>query len=296
MTEKQIEMLIDFKKAVVGIKSNKSLVQEDYYNALVNLNSQILSALPDEYKPIGLTFDHAREINVAKTLHNPSSPQYVYRDSELDGCADVMLATIDGIIAKIPHYEHICQIRADIRRAKSVPAKKRKEIIVELVSKYSGLIKFDKIVLDFANPDDPSSSQEDRSAPILKGIIGKLEIYLSSLSEEKTRPDKLPAKTTNINVTQTQNNSQVQNVDTNLNISIQNCLKDLEDCETLNEQEKEDIKAQLEEIKQLLEDKRGKKKTIRGKISSILKWMADKSTDAMIAVLPTLITTLNLIK
>ena len=296
MTEKQIEILIDFQKAIIGIKGNKALRQEDYYNALVNLNSKIQSALRDEYKPVGLMFAQAREIDLTKTLYSSTKTQYIYNDSELDRCADVMLATIDGIIAKIPNYEHICQVRADIKRAKSAPAKKRKEIVVELVSKYSGIIKFDKTVLDFAKPDEPFSLKEDQSCPILQGVIGRLELYLGSLSMDKPRSVKSTAETTNINVTQTQNNSQVQNVATDINVSIQNCLKDLDDCETLSEQELEDIKAQLGEIKQLLADKRGKKKTIKGKISSILKWVADKGTDVMIAVLPTLITALNLIK
>lgn len=296
MTEKQIEILIDFQKAIIGIKDNKALIQEDYYNALENLNSKIQSALRDEYKPVGLMFVQAREIDLTKTLYSSTKTQYIYNDSELDRCADVMLATIDGIIAKIPNYEHICQVRADIKRAKSAPAKKRKEIVVELVSKYSGIIKFDKTVLDFAKPDEPFSLKEDQSYPILQGVIGRLELYLGSLSMDKPKSVKSTAKTTNINVTQTQNNSQVQNVATDINVSIQNCLKDLDDCETLSEQELEDIKAQLGEIKQLLADKRGKKKTIKEKISSILKWVADKGTDVMIAVLPTLITALNLIK
>lgn len=296
MTEKQIEILIDFQKAIIGIKGNKALIQEDYYNALLNLNSKIQSALRDEYKPVGLTFVQAREIDLTKTLYSSAQNQYIYNDSELDRCADVMLATIEGIIAKIPNYEHICQIQADIKRAKNASTKKRKEIVVELVSKYSGIIKFDKTVLDFTKPDEPFSLKEDQSYPILLGVIGRLELYLSTLSMDKPKPVKSTAKTTNINVTQTQNNSQVQNVATDLNVSIQNCLKDLDDCETLSEQELSDIKAQLDEIKQLLADKRGKKKAIKEKISAILKWVANKGTDVMIAILPTLITTLNLIK
>lgn len=99
-----------------------------------------------------------------------------------------------------------------------------------------------------------------------------------------------------VSVEQNQNNSQAQNFSADINISIQNCLKDLDDCETLDEKELFDIKTQIEEIKRLLEDKRGKKKAIREKIASILKWVADKGTDAMISVLPALISTLNLIK
>ena len=41
MTEKQIEQVIEFRKAVVGIKNNKQLIGEEYYNSLTNLNSRI---------------------------------------------------------------------------------------------------------------------------------------------------------------------------------------------------------------------------------------------------------------
>lgn len=52
----------------------------------------------------------------------------------------------------------------------------------------------------------------------------------------------------------------------------------------------------MAEIQKLLENKRGNKKSIREKIKDALKWIAEKGTDVMIAVLPTVITILNNIK
>ena len=116
------------------------------------------------------------------------------------------------------------------------------------------------------------------------------------MGTEKKPKTSSNVKTTNINVTQTQNNNQVQTTDVNLNLSIENCLKDLEDCESVSEEEISEIKVQMAEIQKLLENKRGNKKSIREKIKDALKWIAEKGTDVMIAVLPTVITILNNIK
>ena len=123
MTEREIEQIIEFRKAVVGIKNNKQLIGEEYYNSLTNLNSRIQSAII-EYKPVGLSFSSARIIDIEKTMIS-SFEKYIYNDEELDRCADIMLATIDGIIARIPNYDHICHVRDDIKRAKNTPAKRR---------------------------------------------------------------------------------------------------------------------------------------------------------------------------
>lgn len=137
---------------------------------------------------------------------------------------------------------------------------------------------------------------EEQLDTVFRTLLLDMEEYRKSLLDDKRDLKEVISTPVLVKVEQTQNNSQVQNVATDLNVSIQNCLKDLDDCETLSEQELSDIKAQLDEIKQLLADKRGKKKAIKEKISAILKWVANKGTDVMIAILPTLITTLNLIK
>ena len=99
-----------------------------------------------------------------------------------------------------------------------------------------------------------------------------------------------------IKVEQNQNNTQTQYSSIDIKLSIENCLKDLEDCESVSEEEISEIKGQMAEIQKLLENKRGNKKSIREKIKDALKWIAEKSTDVMIAVLPTVITILNNIK
>ena len=284
MTEAQIKLLISFRKEIVAIKGNKGLVQKGYYNSLFSLNNKIKSALPDEYKPANNLFVNARILDTEKTLAI-TQEHYTYDDDELDKCADVMLATIDGIIAKIPNYEYICQVREDIKTAKNSSIKKRKAVILELVAKYSGIIKIDKSVSDLIKQKDYLPIEPDYLSAILKGIIGRLELHLSTISTAKPK-GKSSSNTTNINLTQTQNNSQVQSITFDVNVSIQNCKKDLDDCETLSNAETKLLKDQLDELQQLYNSKRGNKKTIREKISSMLKWIAEKGTDVMIAILP----------
>lgn len=275
MTEKQVELLITFRKAVVGIKGNSSLVQEDYYNELINLNSKLQSALKGEYKPVGLSFANARELDVNKTI-GVNANRYVYRDDELDRCADVMLATIDGIIAKIPNYDHICHVRADIKRAKTVSAKKRKEIIVELVSKYSDFIKFDKIVLDFAKPDEPFSLKEDQSSPILKGVIGRLELYLASLSREKPKQARSSKTIINNNVTggnATANASASAQVTVDISVQIDQTIEEVKDA-CLKPEEEAAILAKLNELKEISQEKN--KRTKWDKIKGVFQWLAEQ--------------------
>ncbi len=57
----------------------------------------------------------------------------------------------------------------------------------------------------------------------------------------------------------------------------------------------EELKEMLGEIEKLLKDKKGQKKTIRQKIGNVLKWIADKTTDVMIAVLPVLLQSLEML-
>ena len=135
-----------------------------------------------------------------------------------------------------------------------------------------------------------SWSIEDAS--YFNGIIQKLELYLNEICEEK-KPVKRQTqeKQTVVNVNQNVNQKQETNV--NITISFEDCFKALDDCETLDDVETQQIKAQLEEIQGLLKDKKGKKKSIKSKISSCLKWVAEKGTDVMIAVLPVLLQSLQ---
>ncbi len=260
-----------------------------------NLNNRILSNIKG-YKPQGLSW-YSAYVNLSDGLGGYSSINY-NRD-QICNLMDIMQATLQGILNSLPYYDEICDLGKDISYGHNISnsTKSKCDFIVEKVKKYSRNIKFEQSIINARdNLLAGNELSEEQLDSIFRTLLLDMEEYRKSLFDDKRDLKEVINTPVLVKVEQTQNNSQVQNVATDLNVSIQNCLKDLDDCETLSEQELEDIKAQLDEIKQLLADKRGKKKAIKEKISAILKWVADKGTDAMIAILPTLITTLNLIK
>ena len=260
-----------------------------------NLNNRILSNIKG-YKPQGLSW-YSAYVNLSDGLGGYSSINY-NRD-QICNLMDIMQATLQGILNSLPYYDEICDLGKDISYGHNISnsTKSKCDFIVEKVKKYSRNIKFAQPIINARDSllagDKLSEEQLDT---VFRTLLLDMEEYRKSLLDDKRDLKEVISTPLLVKVEQTQNNSQVQNVATDLNVSIQNCLKDLDDCETLSEQELSDIKAQLDEIKQLLADKRGKKKAIKEKISAILKWVANKGTDVMIAILPTLITTLNLIK
>ena len=260
-----------------------------------NLNNRIPSNIKG-YKPQGLSW-YSAYVNLSDGLGGYSSINY-NRD-QICNLMDIMQATLQGILNSLPYYDEICDLGKDISYGHNISnsTKSKCDFIVEKVKKYSRNIKFAQPIINARDSllagDKLSEEQLDT---VFRTLLLDMEEYRKSLLDDKRDLKEVISTPVLVKVEQTQNNSQVQNVATDLNVSIQNCLKDLDDCETLSEQELSDIKAQLDEIKQLLADKRGKKKAIKEKISAILKWVANKGTDVMIAILPTLITTLNLIK
>lgn len=260
-----------------------------------NLNNRILSNIKG-YKPQGLSW-YSAYVNLSDGLGGYSSINY-NRD-QICNLMDIMQATLQGILNSLPYYDEICDLGKDISYGHNISnsTKSKCDFIVEKVKKYSRNIKFEQSIINARdNLLAGNELSEEQLDSIFRTLLLDMEEYRKSLFDDKRDLKEVINTPVLVKVEQTQNNSQVQNVATDLNVSIQNCLKDLDDCETLSEQELEDIKAQLDEIKQLLADKRGKKKAIKEKISAILKWVANKGTDVMIAILPTLITTLNLIK
>ena len=260
-----------------------------------NLNNRILSNIKG-YKPQGLSW-YSAYVNLSDGLGGYSSINY-NRD-QICNLMDIMQATLQGILNSLPYYDEICDLGKDISYGHNISnsTKSKCDFIVEKVKKYSRNIKFEQSIINARdNLLAGNELSEEQLDSIFRTLLLNMEEYRKSLFDDKRDLKEVINTPVLVKVEQTQNNSQVQNVATDLNVSIQNCLKDLDDCETLSEQELEDIKAQLDEIKQLLADKRGKKKAIKEKISAILKWVANKGTDVMIAILPTLITTLNLIK
>ena len=289
--------LLQIENYIYEIQQLKSLncTGNDLKEKAEILDKKIKSSVKG-YSPIGIVWNNAI-VYMSDSLGGYQPIEYD-RD-KLCSLLEIMQATLQGILNSLPYYDEICDLDNDISYGGNISKnlKYKRDFIVEKTKKYSANIKFEQSVNDardsILSGIELSDSQIDS---IFFTTLSDIKSYRNSLFVEKRDLKEVINPSVLVKVEQTQNNSQVQNVATDLSISIQNCLKDLDDCETLSEQELEYIKEQLDEIKQLVADKRGKKKPIREKISAILKWVADKGTDAMIAILPTLITTLNLIK
>lgn len=242
------------------------------------LDNKIGSSYP-QYKTTGYNW-------TSMSYLNGDNQQYC---SAIAGALNIMHSALQAILNREPNYGKISQVQLDLSRfvhLVDASNEQKRSLIIELVGKYSGYIKFDKSFNEYvAHGND--WGEEDKSEVIFKALWGALNLYLENLTSTNSRIVKSDAKTPTIQVVNNQTNNQT--VTLNLEVSIENCLKELDDCETLKEEEINEIKKQLEDIQELLKDKKGKRKTIREKISSALKWVADKGTDAMIALLPTLV-------
>ena len=232
------------------------------------------------------------------TGYNWNTISFSYTDKNryctlISDALTIMYSALQALLNKEPNYGKIKQVSSDLSRLIDLmhaPNEKKRKLIIELFAKYSGNIKFDKSFEDYVDHGN-AFYEEDKTEEIFNALIGILNLHLENLATINPSDVKSEDKTPTVQVVNNQTNTQT--VTQNLQINIENCLKELDDCETLTEEEFEEIKKQLENIQELLKDKKGKKKTIREKLSSALKWVADKGTDAMIALLPTILTILR---
>ena len=277
MTYQEILQAEEYLKAIKGLRNNNSLNGKNYYEQAKTLDAKISSSF-SSYQPKGYTWSGiSYKIN--------ESDRYV------DDALDVMYDCLQSLLNRTDNYFEIKKVYADIKKGKSVGQKGKTAYIVEMVTKYSDVVKFDKTVQDYIKEQTTllSFDTTNLTDPILQGIIAKLERYADELSKGKKNPKQSSSKTTQINMIQQNMQSQTQV----MNVSFEDCFKALDDCEKIDEAELKEIKDKISEIETLLKDKKGKKKTIREKISSILKWLADKTSDVMIAVLPYLLQALQ---
>ncbi len=267
--EKYLKEIATLQKEAINGKS----IREE----ICNLNDRICTSF-DNYSSVGIDWQDIMD------------DEYDGSDCiELVSIMDIMATALEALLNREPQYGTIKMVQQDIDRCASCSGKSKRNLILELVPKYSALIKFDKSIYSYIQTDC-DVILFDRTEQIFKAVKGNLQLYLESL----TMPKRITAakeKATPVQVFNTQTNTQT--VAVNLDVNIENCLKSLDDCETLTLEEIAEVKTQLDEIQELLKDKKGKKKTIREKIKSMLKWVADKGTDAMIALLPTIVSILT---
>lgn len=125
----------------------------------------------------------------------------------------------------------------------------------------------------------------DYDGDIIK-IKAKLINYKDNLElEEQKRKDELELARlgqNNINLSANANNS--NNI--NISITLEQAIKNIEQIpeETMSKDEKDDLEDKLSGIDAAV--KSGKKEKAKEKIAGVLKFLADKGADALIAMLP----------
>lgn len=280
MTYKQIEQIEQYIKEAEWLK-NSIIPEKDLYSSAKNLDDKAKAS----------SINYKADINWRKCqLIAYNSGHYDKKELLLN--IDIIMAALQGILDSVSCYSYLLEVRKDIAKGKKIKdGEAKKRFITEISIKYQGKIDFGKSVQEFSKENDFFLYNLNIDA-ICEGVIQKLNLYLNEICEEK-KPAKRQAqdKQTVVNVSQSVNQNQETNV--NVTISFEDCFKALDDCETLDDSETQEIKTQLKEIQELLKDKKGKKKNIKSKIASILKWVAEKGTDVMIAVLPVLMQSLQ---
>lgn len=279
MTYKQILQIENYITEIESLR-NLQIEGEELFNSAQTLDNRIASSVKD-YSPKGINWDDAKILLIDSC----------YYDSKLiKNYLSIMSAGLQGILNGLSNYDELCYVREDISYGSRIGDRYRLNFVIEKVGRYANKIKFSNEIISFVNDLKEKAIVDETLLNIIySSVMSSLEKYLQDLLLDK--PQVVQQKSSSPMVNVYQNNT--QSVNLNLDISIENCLKELDDCESLTQLEIDDIKKQLDEIQTLLKDKKGKKKSIREKIASMLKWVADKGTDVMIALLPTLVTILT---
>lgn len=279
MTYQEIQQAEKFIGEIKALSQRVNQGQ-NLFDEAKTLDGRIRSSYTN-YSPDGFSWN---------TISFQSKESKRYNQSIKNALA-IMLSALEAVLQQEPQYGLICQVRDDIERCKEaldyLDTDKRK-LVIEMVSKYSDRINFGQ-TFDYYIQHGASIYEENKTESIFNALIGALTFHLEKISADKSYDEGNGIPT--VQVINQQNNTQT--VELSLNISIENCFKSLDDCESINDIEINKIKEQLEEIQELLKDKKGKKKPIREKLKAMLQWVADKGTDVMIALLPTLVAILT---
>ena len=283
ITYKQIEQIEKYLAEVNKLREQKTYVSKDLYETSKNLDERI-RASSIGYSPV---------INWNNCLVVYSARNISFNSATIKSNLMVMQAALEGILNSIPYYSETVAIRKDIARGRKIVVNEEKQaFVMEMITTYQGKIDFGDDADVFAKSDF-SFLWDLRYDSIYNGILRRMELYLNDIGKKKSLPTERVDKRPYITVNQNQNVNQNQSSNIDIEISVEDCFKNLDDCEALDPSALEEIKQQINELEDLLPNKKGKRKTIKEKIGTILKWLADKGTDVMIALLPYLIQVLQ---
>lgn len=283
ITYKQIEQIEKYLAEVEELQNKKCCDDESFFKASKGLDERMRAS----------NIGYSSTLSWSCFYFEYSTGQTIYNVGTIKSNLMVMQAALEGILNSIPYYSEIVAIRKDIARGKKIVVNEEKQaFVMEMIATYQGKIDLGDDADVFAKSDF-SFLWDIRYDSIYNGILSRMELYLNDIGKEKHSSTERVDKRPYITVNQNQNVNQTQSSNIDIDISMEDCFKNLDDCETLTPSDLEEIKEQINEIRNLLQNKKGKKKTIKEKIGSILKWLADRGTDVMIALLPYLIQVLQ---
>ena len=283
-TSLQIKDIEDCIKEAQRFRKSDYLKDTEYYRMAKTLCSRVESmgvkvTLPFSWTQVGYEEIMPSNDGVSKPCNNDMIDKNMYA---------LEIALQDKLNA-LSYYNEYKNIRDDIINGKKTKEKNQSNFIIQMSIKYNGKIDFGKAVQEYVKKSDDFCIFDNTKA-IFNGVLQKMQLYLDDVCNEKTtkKATKSEPKTV-VNVNQNNN----QTVNQNTEVTIEHCFKSLDDCESISEEEIKKLKEQISEIEELLKDKLGKKKTVKEKIGNILKWLGDKTTEVMIATLPTIMQLLS---
>ena len=271
----QIKQIEECAKEAKGFRKSTELGNEELYRLSKTLYAKVQSL---GYTEIVLPFSWDKlDGNIVYQQ---------YDDNKVKENLYVIETSLQGILNAIPYYSDLCSVREDIQRGKKYNENQMSEFIIEMSVKYGEKIDFGKTVQEHIKKStDFIFCGTENTKAVFKGVISKLELYLSDLCKENPKKShQKNAPNTVVNVNQTAQ----QTINQTIDLSFEDCFKSIDDCETINKEEIEDLKSQIAEIQELLKNKKGQKTSIKEKIGNVLRFIANKGTDVMIALLPTI--------
>lgn len=283
ITYKQIEQIEKYLAEVEELQNKKFCDDEAFFNASKELDERMQAS----------NIGYSSTLSWSYGYFVYSGGQTIYNVGAIKSNLMVMQAALEGILNSIPYYSETVAIRKDIARGRKIVVNEEKQaFVMEMITTYQGKIDFGDDADVFAKSDF-SFLWDLRYDSIYNGILRRMELYLNDIGKKKSLPTERVDKRPYITVNQNQNVNQNQSSNIDIEISVEDCFKNLDDCEALDPSALEEIKQQINELEDLLPNKKGKRKTIKEKIGTILKWLAGKGTDVMIALLPYLIQVLQ---
>ena len=172
----------------------------------------------------------------------------------------------------------IPDIKAIDEAIKSNDEEKMKNIHLKIDGKYSTYIPgFGKSMYGYSSADGFAYNYMEKESYLhnLRIMKGRLEGYLCNFPIPKNL--KL-AQDINVNVPVTNSN------DININLSFKDARQQIEEMPGLNEAETEELKAKIDELEQINDEKISKKKKWE-KVKSVLSFVLDKGSDAAITIM-----------